>query len=193
MVRSLARPVLLLATLLAVPAFAANEAVTKPVKTVVQSVRYGKDKLALQHFATDAQGAYLLGDDWQKGTDAQREEFKELFKELFAKMAFPRVRENFKNLANITYDEPKLSGDTATVGSVIFIDHPLKKQELKLKYTVVQDGKAWKVKDVAVLGDSMLQGIRDDQIRTLMGQGGWPRLLEVMRAKVQELKSVPLK
>ncbi|MCI0569165.1 MAG: ABC transporter substrate-binding protein [Myxococcaceae bacterium] len=194
MVRSLARPALLLAALLAVPALAASdEAVAKPVKTVVQSVRYGRDKAALQHFATEAQGAYLLGDAWKTATDAQRAEFKELFKELFAKMAFPKVRENFKNLANISYDAPKLEGETASVASVILIHHPLRKQELKLRYTVVKEGAAWRVKDVTVLGDSMLQGIRDDQIKTLMTQGGWDRLLGRMREVSQELKSQPLK
>src|SRR5690349_6689641 len=102
------RSLALLATLtLALPALAApNEPVTKPVKTVVQSVRYSKDQIAINQLANDAQGRFLLGDDWAKGTDAQRKEFTQLFNSLFSQIAFPKVRENFKNLASITYEDP---------------------------------------------------------------------------------------
>ena len=179
---------LLAALVLALPALAApNEAVTKPVKTVVQSVRYNKDDLALKQLANEEQGRFLLGEDWDKGTPAQRQEFTRLFTSLFAKMAFPKVRENFKNLSSITYEDPAVEGAKAKVKSTIVIEHPVKKQELKLQYSLAQDKGAWKVVDVAVLGDSMLTGIRDDQVRPIMKQGGWDHLLELMRKKEAEL------
>jgi phospholipid transport system substrate-binding protein len=188
---------LLAALILAVPALAApnpaNEAVLKPVKTVVQAVRYEKDTKALENFGGEQQGRFLLGDDWAKGTEAQRKEFLQLFHSLFAKIAFPKVRDNFKNLASITYDNPQVDGAKAQVGSTIFINHPMKKQELKVKYALEKDGAAWKVVDVSVLGDSMLTGVRDDQVRPLMKEGGWDALLGAMRNKNQELASVKVK
>jgi hypothetical protein len=39
----------------------------------------------------------------------------------------------------------------------------------------------------------MLKGIRDDQIKPIMAEGGWDNLLTLMRAKVKELEKVPLK
>jgi phospholipid transport system substrate-binding protein len=183
------RSLSLLATLaLALPALAAsNEAVTKPVKTVVQSVRFNKDDLALKQLANEEQGRFLLGEDWEKGTDAQRKEFTRLFNSLFAKIAFPKVRENFKNLASITYEDPSVEGDKASVKSTVVIEHPLKKQEMKLQYSVVKSQGGWKVLDVAVLGDSMLTGIRDAQVRPIMDKGGWDHLLKLMREKEAEL------
>jgi phospholipid transport system substrate-binding protein len=183
------RSLALLATLsLAMPALAApNEPIAKPVKTVVQSVRYSKDDLALKQLANEAQGRFLLGDDWDKGTDAQRKEFTRLFNSLFSKIAFPKVRENFKNLASITYEDPAVEGEKAQVKSTVVIEHPLKKQEMKLQYSVVKEQGTWKVLDVSVLGDSMLTGIRDDQIRPIMAQGGWDNLLKLMRAKEAEI------
>lgn len=183
------RTVSLLAALcFAVPALAApNEAVSKPVKTVVQAVRFGKDDLAITKFGGEQQGRFLLGEEWDKGTDAQRKEFTKLFNSLFAKIAFPKVRENFKNLASITYDDPAVEGDKASVKSTVVIEHPLKKQEMKLQYSVVKEQGAWKVLDVAVLGDSMLTGIRDDQVRPLLKEGGWNGLLEAMRQKEAEV------
>ncbi|MFE8602587.1 ABC transporter substrate-binding protein [Archangium violaceum] len=183
------RSLTLLATLsFALPALAApNEPVAKPVKTVVQSVRYSKDDIALKQLANEEQGRFLLGEEWEKGTDAQRKEFTKLFHSLFAKIAFPKVRENFKNLASITYDDPAVEGDKANVKSTVVIEHPLKKQEMKLQYIVVKSQGGWKVLDVAVLGDSMLTGIRDDQVQPILKQGGWDKLLELMRAKEAEL------
>ena len=175
-------------------AASAKEEVSKPLKTVVNSVRYGKDLAALKMFAGDEQGKYLLGDEWAKGTDAQRKEFIEQFHQLFGKIAFPKIRKNFENLDSVLYDEPTVTPDNkAEMPSTILINHPLKKQELKLKYKLVKEKAALKVIDVSVLGDSMLTGIREDQIGPIMKDGGWENLLKLMREKVKELESVPLK
>jgi phospholipid transport system substrate-binding protein len=186
---------LLAALVLSLPALAAapSEAVSKPVKTVVQSVRYGKDLAALKHFGGEQQARFLVGDQWDKASEPQRKEFIQLFHNLFAKIAFPKVRDNFKNLAGITYAEPEVTGEEAKVASTIVIDHPLKKQELKLKYSLAKDKAGWKVVDVTVLGDSMLTGIRDDQVLPLLKEGGWDALLKAMREKDQELASVQIK
>ncbi|NVJ27118.1 MULTISPECIES: ABC transporter substrate-binding protein [Myxococcus] len=179
---------LLVAFTLSVPALAAapkkDDPVVKPVKTVVTSVRYERDAAALKLFGGEEQGKFLLGDSWAKGTDAQRKEFVTLFHGLFAKIAFPRVRENFKSLEDIVYSPAEVTGNEATVDSVVFIKHPLKTQEMKLKYRLVKDASAWKVVDVTVLGSSMLQDIRDTQVQPLLAQGGWDKLLERMRQEL---------
>jgi|CXWL01.1.fsa_nt_gi phospholipid transport system substrate-binding protein len=171
----------------------AKEELSKPLKTVVNSVRYGKDVLALKYFAGDEQGKQLLGDEWAKGTDAQRKEFVKLFHTIFAKVAFPKFRTQFENLDTILYEEPAVNGDKADLASTILINHPLKKQELKVKYQLVKTGGAWLVVDVAVLGDSMIKGIREDQIIPIMKEGGWDNLLKLMREKAKELENVQLK
>lgn len=185
---------LLAALVVSTSALAApNEAVAKPVKTVVQSVRYGKDLAALKNFGGEQQAKFLVGEAWDKATEPQRKEFVQLFHNLFAKIAFPKVRDNFKNLASITYEDPEVAGEEAKVGSTIVIDHPMKKQELKLKYSLAKAKDGWKVVDVVVLGDSMLTGIRDDQVRPLLKEGGWEALIKAMREKDQEMAKVQLK
>ena len=170
-----------------------KEEVTKPLKVVINSVRFGKDLSALKAFAGEEQGKQLMAEAWAKGTDAQRKEFVGLFHELFGKVAFPKIRKNFENLDTVLYDEPTLKGDRATISSTILINHPLKKQELKVKYELVKDKADWKVIDVAVLGDSMINGIREDQIQPLFKDGGWEGVLKAMREKNAELKDVVLK
>lgn len=171
----------------------AKEDISKPLKTVVNAVRYGKDVLALKSFAGEEQGKALLGNDWEKGSAAQRKEFISLFQTLFAKIAFPKIRKNFENLDTVLYDEPTVTGDSSSIASTVLINHPLKKQELKLKYAMAKGGGGWRVVDVSVLGDSMLTGIREDQIAPIMKEGGWDNLLGLMRAKAKELEAVPLK
>jgi phospholipid transport system substrate-binding protein len=184
---------LLAALTLSLPALAAPpDPITKPVQTVVQSVRYGKDKKALEHFGGEQQARFLIGEEWDKATAEQRKEFIQLFHNLFAKIAFPKVRENFKNLETINYDKPEVTGEEAKVASTVVINHPMKKQELKLKYALAKDKAGWKVVDVAVLGDSMLTGIRDDQVRPLLKEGGWDALLKAMREKDKELAAVKI-
>ncbi len=181
--------------LLAFPAFAASQKdeITKPLKTVVNSVRYGKDLAALKLFAVEEQGKTLMGDNWAKGTDAQRAEFQKLFLSLFGKMAFPKIRKNFENLDTVLYDEPTVTGDRAEAPSTILINHPLKKQELKVKYSLVKGKSGWLVIDVSVLGDSMLKGIKEDQLDPLFKDGGWEGVLKAMRERDAELKDVVLK
>lgn len=196
MTRSLVRSALTLGCLLAAStAFAAtkNPEVVKPLSTVVNSIRYERDLSALKQLAGEEQGRFLLGADWDKGTAEQKKAFVSLFHTLFGKIAFPKVRENFKHLESVTYEDPKIEGNKAEVASTILILHPLKKQELKVKYQVVKLGNAWKLVDVAVLGDSMLKGIRDDQIVPIMKDGGWDNLLKLMREKAKEVEGVKLK
>lgn len=165
----------------------------KPVKIIINSVRYGKDTAALKLFASEEQGKMLVADSWAQGSEAQRKEFQELFLQLFGKIAFPKIRKNFENLDTVLYDEPAVEGDSASISSTILINHPLKKQELKVKYRLIKQSAGWKVVDVAVLGDSMLTGIKEDQVQPILKESGWVGLLKAMRDKAAELKEVPLK
>ncbi|MBK7859334.1 MAG: ABC transporter substrate-binding protein [Archangiaceae bacterium] len=184
----------IIAVSLLLTAASPKEEVSKPLKTVVNSVRYGKDLIALKNFAGDEQGKLLCGDAWAKGTDAQRAEFQKLFLELFGKMAFPKIRDSFKNLDTVLYDEPTLEGDKAKISSTILINHPMKKQELKVTYDLVKAKAGYQVVDVTVKGgSSMLTDIRDDQVQPLIKEGGWDGLLKAMRDKSAELKDVQLK
>jgi phospholipid transport system substrate-binding protein len=198
--QSLARWSAALAALMLAGAAAAGEDTknlpeVKPLVAIIGNVRQGRDLKALTYFAAEEQGKFLTGDYWAKATPAQQAEFTKGFQELFAKIAFPKVRSNFEHLAAVLYDPPKKEGGKTTVASVVSIDHPVKKQELKLNYWVTEEKGQWKVVDVKVLGDSMLEGVRDDQVQPLLKEGGWDKLLKAMKDKLAEkdLANVKLK
>lgn len=183
----------LAATLVAAPAFAKSDAsVQRPVKTLISAVRYGKDGLAVQFLAGDPQGAYLLGDAWKTATPKQRTEFVDLFHRLFAAIAFPKIRANFEHLSTILYDDAKVDGTQASLTSTIVILHPLKKQELRVRYDLVKAKAGWRVLDVTVLGTggkSMLTDIRDDQVKPILAEGGFDHLLSLMRERLAQAKA----
>ena len=170
----------------------ADEPLEKPVNKLVKSVRYKQDELALKSLDGEAEGEVLVGDAWAKGTDEQRKEFVSLFHQLFAALAFPKIRESFELLDTTLYEPAKAQGDRAELRSTLVINHPLKKQEIKVKYDLKRGKEGWKVVDVTVLGagsPSMLTGIRDDQVRPLLNAGGWDRLLGVMRSRLDQLRN----
>jgi phospholipid transport system substrate-binding protein len=157
--------------------------VEKPIRTLINAVRFGKFDLALKFMSAEPLGAALLGDDWAKGTPEQQAEFVKLFHQVFAKVAFPKMKERFEHIQAILYDPPEVTGDQAKIKSVIVILHAMKKQELKVTYTLVKAGEDWKILDAKVLGDSMVDGIRQDQIIPIMQEGGWANLLDLLRKK----------
>ncbi|AXY73725.1 ABC transporter substrate-binding protein [Paraflavitalea soli] len=159
------------------------EDASKPVKTVVTLIRKGNDGQVFKQVDMNSVSRYLLGDYYGKATKEQLTEFNSLFQTVFSKIAFPRIRENFKELSSIAYETPKVEGTRAQVGSTIFIKHPLKMQEMKLKYILGKTTNGWKLTDVTILGDSMMESIRDDQVRPLLAAGGMEKLLGELRTK----------
>jgi len=170
---------------------AGDDAVSKPVRTLINAIRYQKDAIGLKSLAGETQGRTLLGADWGRITPAQREEFVRLFHGLLAGIAFPRVRADFEKLETIVYEKAKVNGESAEIGSTIVILHTLKKQEIRAVYRLVAEGKgAWKVVDVTIVGDqSMLTNIRSDQIGPLMKKGGIEHLLKAMRDRIVEVQA----
>jgi phospholipid transport system substrate-binding protein len=189
------RPLALLAALLALPVSAApKDDISKPIKQLVERVRKDKWVDALKALAGEEQGKLMMGEDWAKGTDAQHKEFVQLFQTCFAKIAFPKIKKNFENLDTILYDDPTVTGDKAKIGSTILINHPMKKQELKVRYDMTKKPDGWRVVDVTVVSvgnSSMLTDIREGNADAL--KAGWDSVLKTMRDKAKELESVPLK
>jgi len=164
----------------------------KAVKTLVGSVRYSKDALAIKQMDTQAQGEFLLGEAWPKATAEQRSEFARLFGELFAAIAFPRIRKNFEHLETILYEPAAVKRDRAQLGSTIVILHALKNQEIRVTYDLRSVKKKWRVVDVTVAGDkSMLTNVRNDQVQPIFSEGGWDKLLGLMRERLAQQRSAP--
>lgn len=173
---------------------AATPASLKPLKILVSAVRFGKHKLALTYLADKEQGQILVGQKaWNKGTDAQRTEFQQLFKVLFAKMALRKFQNQYQHLKSIVYSKPRVKGNKAKIDITVVVLHALKKQEVKATFTTVKSGKKWLVLDVATINGSMLENLHKDQIKKILKRGGWKLLLKLMKKRLKGLTHIKLK
>lgn len=166
----------------------------KVIGVLINNVRYGQDKAVLTHLDGDRQARELLGPAYDQGTPEQRAEFITFFHHIFAGVAFPKMRDSFEHLTTITYAAKvdPASGGRVDVDSVIHIQAGPKEQELKVRYWLSKgtDGKL-RVVDVTLVGDkSMLTNIREDQVKPILAEGGWPKLLELMRSRAGELPAL---
>lgn len=165
-----------------------SSVVEKPIKRFIGAVRYGKNEMALKMVDDLSQAKLLLGDQWDKGTKEQQKEFRKLFSQLFSVIAFPKLKNNLQKVASILYGKPEFKGKTAILPSTLVVQHALKKQEIKLSYTLAKTKGGYKLVDVTFQGDkSLLTNIRDDQIGPLMKEGGWNHLITQLRARMSEL------
>jgi len=165
----------------------------KPLQGLIGNFRQERDLKAVKFFASEEQGKYLTGEYWSKATPEQQQQFTQNFQELFAKIAFPKLRKNFEHMAGVVYTAPRVEKGKTIVDAVVEIDHPLKKQELKLQCWVTQEKGQWKVVDISVSNDSILQDIRDAHIMPRLKAGGWDKLFQAMKDKMAEKEMAAIK
>lgn len=171
-------------------AMAGSAEVEKPIKTFISAVRYGKDDVARKLIDGDAQGRVLLGTNWDKGSADQQKEFVTLFSDVFAGTAFPKLRENFQKIETIIYGKPAEEKDRAEIDSTLVILHPMKKQEVKVRYSLSKTKSGYRLVDVTFAGDkSVLTSTREDQIDPLFKEGGWDKVLEMLRERSKEIRA----
>ncbi len=115
----------------------------------MHAVREGKDAQAIKLFDSAGQGLFLCGEAWDRASETARAEFTTLFGRIFSAIAFPKVRETFKNLDSIRYESPNILGDLASVNTSIFIRHPMKTQELKVVFTLAKRKGGWRLFDMS--------------------------------------------
>lgn len=167
---------------------AADKATQKALKSLVGSIRYGKDDLAAKQIAFGAMSKGLLTDTWAKMTPAQQAEFQKSLEGLVRGLSFPKGKDMFQYLDAMLYDAARVEGDQAKVRSTVVVHRDYKKTEIIIDWVLVQEGGAWKVLDTVMLGESTLAGLRDEQVKPLVKEGGVDAVLKAMRDKLAELK-----
>lgn len=193
-VRHLVAPALIaVAALIAIPAparadAALDGATQKVVKALVGAIRYEKDDVASKQLAYTAMAHGLLGDDWGKLSSAEQTEFVGGLETLIRAISFVQGREMFRYLDAMLYKPTQADGEMARSKSTIVVHRDLKKAEIPVEWVLAKEGGTWKVFDVVMMGDSIMSGLRDDQIKPLLKEGGVPALMKAMRDKVAEVR-----
>ena len=166
----------------------AQREVVKPIKLLINAIRYSKDDLASATLAHEDMAKDLLRDSWAKLSDAEKKEFVDGLALLFRRLSFPKAREIFEHLDAIVYEPPKVEGERARVKSTVVIHRDSKKEEISIEYVLIRRGEKWQIFDVVSEGEGTLEGIRTDQVEPLIEDGGTKLLMEKLRAKVAEVE-----
>jgi phospholipid transport system substrate-binding protein len=164
----------------------------KPIKTLINAIRYSKDDLASKQVGYDVMVENLMDTAWKDTSDADKKELISGMEKLIRGISFPAGRDIFKYLDNVLYDAPRMDGDAVKVKSTIVIHRDLKKSEIVIDWVLARSpsntgGGQWKVYDTVMQGESTLVGIRDEQIKPLLKEGGVAAVKKAMAEKVAEI------
>ena len=143
--------------------------------------------LAVRRLVNDAfdfKGAAELasGDHWRARTAAEQEEFTWLFSDLLERAFISSMvaKANLNGGTRIRYLDESNDGDSAIVQTAMARRNG---GELMLDYRLVERAGAWKIRDIAIDGVSLMANYRA-QLDRVLGNASFPDLLTQMRAKV---------
>jgi len=122
------------------------------------------------------------GDHWLARTTAEQEEFTWLFSDLLERGFVSRMasKASLTGGTKIRYRDESIEGGTALVQTVMARRNG---GELLLDYHLIDRDGAWKIRDVAIDGVSLMANYRA-QLDRVLGNASFPELLSQMRAKV---------
>jgi phospholipid transport system substrate-binding protein len=164
----------------------------KPIKTLINAIRYSKDDIAAKQVAFDVMTEKLMDTAWKDTSEKDRADLTSGMEKLIRGISFPAGRDIFKYLDNVVYDAPRAEGSDVKVKSTVVIHRDLKKSEIVIDWVLARSpsntgGGAWKVYDTVMQGESTLAGIREDQVKPLLKEGGTAAVLDAMHKKVAEV------
>jgi phospholipid transport system substrate-binding protein len=137
------------------------------------------NQLWLGAFDVEGIGRAVLGKNWRKATDAQREEYMRVFPEYVATLYAIQFSEYSGETFAVTGSKPLSDTDTAVTTQ---IERP-GREPIKVDFVV---GPGPKIKDVRVEGVSLLVTKRSE-FDSVVGQRGIDGLIQAMREKVGQV------
>jgi phospholipid transport system substrate-binding protein len=122
---------------------------------------------------------WSLGRNWNRFSEAQREEFVPLFRQVLEK-AYADKLLSYTNERVLFDREIKLSDTRVEVRTRIVTSS----KEIPIDYRVLREGGTWKVYDVVIENMSLVQNYRS-QFDDILSRNTPDQLLEILRKKVK--------
>jgi len=159
-----------------------TRAVLEEARRIVDSPKTHNEKLAdlsalLKTFLdTDTMGREALGEHWEKFSPAQRQEFLQLFRELFQRTYVQKLLLFEK--PDFGYVGEEVQGTQARVETKIITP----RDEFAVTYRMRRDGDDWKATDIQIEDLSLTTNFRR-QLSRLLAKESPAELLARMRRK----------
>jgi phospholipid transport system substrate-binding protein len=125
---------------------------------------------------------WVLGVQWRRATEPQKQRFTELFSDLLEATYIGKI-ENYTD-ERVEYGEERIEGDRALVETKVVT----KSAEIPIDYKLLREGEEWRVYDVVIENVSLVRNYRStyDEIAR---KEGIDALLGRMEEKLAELRS----
>jgi phospholipid transport system substrate-binding protein len=146
------------------------------------SRRSAMETIIDKRFDFRAMSQRTLATNWKKATDAEKQEFTDLFKQLIQSSYVGKL-EAYTN-ETVEYVAEKAKGRKAVVETLI----KTASADIPLNYKMYSKDGDWLVYDVIIEGVSLISNYRSSY-QTIVKQEGFDGLMAKMKAKIEELKT----
>jgi len=137
-----------------------------------------------ERFDFRAMSQRTLATNWKKASDAEKQEFTDLFKQLIQSSYVGKL-EAYTN-ETVEYVAEKVKGRKALVETMI----KTASADIPLNYKMYSKDGNWLVYDVIIEGVSLISNYRSSY-QTIVKQEGFDGLMAKMKAKIKELDAQP--
>ena len=161
--------------------------VSATVKTILNSIRYGRHDNAMTMVDVDAVCKTLMGSYWDKMTPAEKAELNKNVDILIRKLSFPEGEKLFQHLDAVLYGKPVIKGKKARCKATIVVHRDYKKEETAIDFELSKSTGKWRVVEMYIFGEGTFDGIYQDEIRPVLKKGGIPAVLDAVRKRVAEV------
>jgi phospholipid transport system substrate-binding protein len=135
-----------------------------------------------ERFDFRAMSQRTLATNWKKASDAEKQEFTDLFKQLIQSSYVGKL-EAYTN-ETVEYVTEKVKGRKALVETMI----KTASADIPLNYKMYSKDGNWLVYDVIIEGVSLISNYRSSY-QTIVKKEGFDGLMAKMKAKIEELKA----
>lgn len=126
-----------------------------------------------------------LGIYWKDRTDAERQQFTQLFTDLVEK-TYSGTLDRYNADVKFFYDQERIDGDYAEVDTRVF--EPAQNKTFSITYGLRNVGGKWLVYDIVAENVSLVRNYRN-QFSRILSKSSYGDLVQTIQAKLKELSA----
>ncbi|MEM7603948.1 MAG: ABC transporter substrate-binding protein [Myxococcota bacterium] len=130
----------------------------------------------------DALSQAALADHWEAQSDEARAEFVSTLRQLVERSYRANLQRTFN--FDVSYENDQRRGQRVLVATMARSRQNRRAPPVSIDYTLVRDGRRWRVVDITTDGQSLVEGYRA-QFNRLIEREGWDGLMSRMRRRLE--------
>ncbi len=163
--------------------------IKKTVKIVFKTVQKKKYDLASKQLDYEGMAEIVMKHHWKKMSKPDKAEMIKGIEILNRKNSFPNGTDMFKHLSTVLYGKPRVKKDIGWCKVTVVVFQNYKKKEIVIDFKLRKRSGKWKLIDIYMIGEGVLEGIYEDDVTVLVKEGGVQAVMKALRESVAEAKS----